>query len=416
MRISGVGKRKPSVRTALAAIGLAVGGLVAGAGGASAAALPGASSWPAQVARPAAAGCPAGETLIAPTGGWTDSLGVSHIAYSSRPGMVDEIAPNGLTASRVTPGLLTDLGLGVSGASKAEYQMHVNQALSMARTRTAPEFCYSPTPIAPPARATASTAVSAASVNAVTYSPNWGGTAISEYQSGSGINGAEGDYAQPRAQFGGSDGYSVAESTWVGDGDYGDIGSPVWGLIQAGTTMLTGYGYRAFYEAIGSSGCTAGTSFCGGYTAANAVTPGQDIFAFVFWENSTNACFYVAAGATALFDLCSPVNIPYDHTSAEWINENHEGQGFQYTDPSTVTFTIQSYSNDFDAYGGRSPFATPDFDLVIMGWGGNYASGTPISCSNPTIMSYPTDGSTSGGYASSEIITCPNSTEYEYPA
>jgi hypothetical protein len=383
--------------------------------------LPGASSWPAQVARPAAATCPPGETLIAPTGGWTDSLGVSHITYSSRPGMVDKIAPSGLTASRVTPGLLTDLGLGAGGASKGAYRTHVNQALSMARARTAPEFCYSPTPIAPPVQATARTAtartaVSAASANVITYSSIWGGTAINEYQSGSGINGAEGEYVQPTAQFGGSDGYSVEESTWVGVGSYGDLGSSVYGLIQAGTEMQTGYGYRAFYEAIGSSGCTSSTSFCGGYSAANAVTPGQEISAFVFWENSTNACFFVAAGGTEIWDVCSPVNIPYDHTSAEWINENHEEQEIQYTDPTTVTFTDQSYSNDFDEIAGNSPFATPDFDLVIMGWGGNPASGTPISCNNPTIMSYPTDGSTSGEYGSSEIITCPDPAEYEYPA
>lgn len=421
MRIPGAGRRKPSAWIAVAVISLTAGGLVAEGGGASAAAISGRSSWPIQVARPAATTCPPGETLIAPTGGWTDSLGVSHITYSSRPGMVDEIAPDGLTASKVTPGLLADLGIGVSGASKAEYQAHVNQAVSMARTRTAQEFCYSPTPIASPAQATvsaatASAAASAASVNVVTYTANWGGTAITEGQTGIGINGAEATYAQPKAQFGGSDGYEVEESTWVGVGSYGDLGSPVWGLIQAGTEMQTNYGYRAFYEAIGSSGCTENTSFCGGYTAANGVTPGQSIFAYVDWENSTHACFYVEAAGVEIFDICTAVNIPYDHTSAEWINENHEGQRIQYPDPSTVTFTGESYSTDFYASLGNSPYATPDFDLVIMGWGGDSASGTPLNCTNSTIMSYPSDASSSGIYGSSEILTCPNASRYEFPA
>lgn len=412
MRISSVGMRKPLVWTGLAAIGLAAGGLVAGSGAAAAATVSGAVSWPAQVAHPAAAACPAGQTLITPTGGWTDSLGVSHITYSSRPGMVDEIAPMGLTASRVTPALLDDLGLDAKGASKAAYQQHVSQALSMARSRTAPEFCYSPTPIAPPVQPTASTAtaraaVSAASANVDTYSPYWGGTAITEYQSGSGINGAEIGYIQPLGSNIDGQGGPASASTWVGVGDDGDIGSSVAGLIQAGTEMQTGYGYRAFYEQIGTSGCV--DVFCGAYSAVNAVSPGQSIYAYVYWENSTHACFHVDNGIVTIFNLCSAIIVPYDHTSAEWVNENMEGSGDEYADPGTVTLTSQSYSNSFNADQGESPFATSDFNLIYMGYAGNNPNlSLGLGCGNSTLMSYPTDGVNYGSYATSKIITCNN--------
>jgi hypothetical protein len=399
MRISGVRKRKPLVRAALATIAITAGGLASG----NVAAAAGVSSWPAQVVRPAAATCPAGDTLIAPTGGWTDALGVSHITYKSRPGMVDVIAPRALTASRVTPALLADLGL--RAGSRAMYQAHVKQAIVMSRTRTAPQFCYSPNPVTPlPKRGfgyrTASTVV---------YSPNgtWGGTGVTEAQAGGEINGAEGQWIQPQSYFNGSMNKLSEEGTWVGVGDLGDIGASVTGLIQTGTQMETGMGYIAFYEVIGTSGCTESTHFCGGYSATNAVRPGQEVSGQVWWKDTTHACFTNVneTTGTTLFSLCTAVNIPYDHTSAEWVNESAIPGGYQYANPHTVTFTDQSYSHSFGQFGGKSPFSTA-FDAVIMGVSGK-ASGTPINCSNSTILSYPTGASTSGAFGSSQIITCP---------
>ena len=278
----------------------------------------------------------------------------------------------------------------------------------MARTRTAPAFCYSPRPITSPAPVHARTGHRTAS-NTVVYSPlgTWGGTGINEHQSGSGINGAEGQWIQPNSYFGGDDNMLSWESTWVGVGDLGDIGASVTGLIQTGTFMESGQGYHAFYEAIGTSGCTPTSGFCGGYSAENAVRPGDEVFGQVDWTNTTHACFYFTneSAGTTLFSICTPLNIPYDHTSAEWINESAVPGGYQYANPHTVTFTDQSYSNAFSGTGGISPFSTA-FDLVIMGIR-SQASGTPVNCSNSTILSYPTDATTSGPFGSSEIITCP---------
>jgi hypothetical protein len=406
LRIPGVRTRKPLVRAVLATIAITAGGLASGNVTAAAAAT-GVSSWPAQVVRPVAATCPAGDTLIAPTGGWTDALGVSHITYRSRPGMVDVIAPRRLTANRVTPALLADLGLRVGGGAKAGYQARVKQALVMARTRTAPEFCYSPRPVTPLAAAKPGLGYRMAST--VVYSPlgTWGGTGVTEAQSGSGINGAEGQWVQPQSYFNGSDNHLSEESTWVGVGDLGDIGASVAGLIQTGTQMETGMGYVAFYEVVGTSGGCAPPRFCGNYSATNAVRPGQLVSGQVYWTNTTHACFINVneTTGTTLFDLCTALNIPYDHTSAEWVNESDIPGGYQYANPHTVTFTDQSYSHSFGQFGGVSPFSTA-FDAVIMGIK-VAASGTPINCSNPTILSYPTGASSSGAYGSSQIITCP---------
>ena len=62
-----------------------------GLGSAATATVAPASSWPSQVARPGPASCPRGETLIAPTSGWTDALGVAHLAYKAAPGLVANI-------------------------------------------------------------------------------------------------------------------------------------------------------------------------------------------------------------------------------------------------------------------------------------------------------------------------------------
>jgi hypothetical protein len=70
--------------------------------GRSAASAP-AGSWPSQLARPAKATCPRGQTLIAPTSGRTDALGVVHVTYKSDPGLVAVVPPRGLTAGKVTP-------------------------------------------------------------------------------------------------------------------------------------------------------------------------------------------------------------------------------------------------------------------------------------------------------------------------
>ncbi len=70
-----------------------------------------------RVARPVSTPCPANRTPVAPTSGWTDSLGVMYLSYPHAPGMVATVPPRGLTADRVTPAMLADLHLPGSPAT-----------------------------------------------------------------------------------------------------------------------------------------------------------------------------------------------------------------------------------------------------------------------------------------------------------
>lgn len=129
-----------------AAILLAV--VLAGAAGAlaargSAEAATQGAVWPAGVARPAAASCPRGETLIEPTSGRTDALGVSRLSYKSAPGMVTILPPRGLKAGALTPALLADLGTRASALSGAGRQSIVREVLAESARPVAPAFCES---------------------------------------------------------------------------------------------------------------------------------------------------------------------------------------------------------------------------------------------------------------------------------
>ena len=95
-------------------------------GSAAEASATAAPQWPAQVARPATASCPAGAKLIVPTSGQTDSHGVAHIYYQAAPGAVAFVPPHLQNASQVTPALLADLGMTSAAAQvSAMAQRHL---------------------------------------------------------------------------------------------------------------------------------------------------------------------------------------------------------------------------------------------------------------------------------------------------
>jgi hypothetical protein len=91
----------------------------------------------------------------------------------------------------------------------------------------------------------------------------------------------------------------------------------------------------------------------------------------VQWESSTKACFFLTNVTTGTggWDVCHSVNIPYDHTSAEWVNENHIPEGAYYDDPGTVSWSGQIINSGLRATGSwKSPF-TGSFLAVITGSG-----------------------------------------------
>ena len=383
--------------------------IVAATGPTAAATVPGhgsatmpARSWPAQLAHPAAASCPRGQKLIAPTGGWRDALGVAHVTYRAAPGMVSLVPPRGLTAGRVTPALLADLGLPARRQSgPGRNSRPVGQALNLAQHQTAPEFCWSPVIAseATPGGRTAARPSTTDPLNTVYYQHLWSGYVITEAQYGHGINSAKGSWAVPKS---GTSSAPSGESTWVGiGGKVGGEGS-AWGLIQTGTAMDTDAGYRSWFEYLGSSGpCTDSGPFCGQYSSVNAIHWGDSIFGQVSWNTTTSACFILTDSqhSGGSWDACRSVSIAYDHTSAEWIDERSEGYTY-YDNPGTVQWTGQGISTGSEGTGPwNSPFSYPK-NAYVMGTSG------PPSCSSSGVVSYPADSATKSGLGTSETITC----------
>jgi hypothetical protein len=370
--------------------------------GTAATASAAAQSWPAQLARPAPASCPRGKTLIAPTGGWTDALGVSHVTYQAYPGLVAVVPPRGLTAGRVTAALMADVGLRARHSAISSSQQllaQVRQVLNLAQNQRAPEFCRSGPDLGVLDRKPAE---GSPLRNTVDRNYLYGGYATTQTEHGSPLNGAEGSWTVPGHTAGLS---PSAESTWVGIG--GGVGGETGGigLIQTGTSMQTSAGFRSWWEYIGTSGCV--NAFCGQYSSINAISPGDSVFGYVSWNTSTSACFFFDdfSRSTGSYDVCQSVNIPYDHTSAEWVNENHINDGFYYDNPHTVSWSGMLIDNTVAGNGNWvSPFSTA-YEALLMGPGTTPAAGT-ISCASGNFLSYPVSAATNSLGGTSKILTC----------
>src|SRR5580658_2504683 len=367
-------------------------------------------SWPAQVARPAAVSCPRGEKLIAPTGGRTDALGVTHLTYKAVPGLVASIPPRGLTARGVTPMMIADLGMngrsagsadGRSGATpgdaRAAAERLTKLAVRLAKDRTAPEFGRSGVKDPP---------------NTHDYgNGNWAGYAVTESEFGGQVNGVTGTWAVPLS---GSDFADEGESTWVGVG--GGIGGETegTGLIQAGTNMeyttKDEFGYRSWWEQVGSNTC--GTNdFCGKYSDTDAIVNGEEVTVYVWWDTTTSATFIVStSGGGGEYDMTvTGMAIPYDHTSAEWVDENYLEDGLYYDSPGTVQFYEQGLSGSFGGDGSfTSPFAG-SYEAVIMAIAKTTDTGCDVpgtDTPNDVVLSYPAYASNNSDGGSSDVITC----------
>jgi len=386
---------------AIVALGLS------GASSAGAAALAPAGSWPSQLARPATATCPHGQTLIAPTSGRTDALGVAHVTYKSDPGLVAVVPPRGLTAGKVTSALLADVGVSARNSPGSPTgRRQVQEVLRLAQHQAAPEFCRAPATLATAAgRPLTSPAGGPQLKNTHTDGYNWGGYAVTEAEYGGPIEGVYGTWTVPKSLTSSS---PSAESTWAGIGggigENGSCSSVACGLIQAGSSMQTNEGYRSWYEAIGTSGCTTSTHFCGQYSNIDAIQPGDDMSAEVYWENSSSACFFVSdfSRTTGSWDVCTAVSIPYDHTSAEWVNESHL-PSFYYDSPGTVDWSEQLLTGAFDDSGSwGSPFSGA-YEALVMDTG---SGTTGTVCGQSGVLSVPEGATNSGGEGSSQIVTC----------
>lgn len=177
-------------------------------------------------ARPASsAACGLGGRLLIPTVVRTDKLGVKYYAYRAIPGMVSKVPPSGLTAARVNPALLADIGLEPARDARrpvtASVMRNLDRAAVSLAAAGAPKLCAGNARTramlggGQPPRRTAASQAERFNVD----TDNWGGYGIDEQEYGAGINAAEGAWVVGQHHTSGA---HVKEATWVGLGSLDD--------------------------------------------------------------------------------------------------------------------------------------------------------------------------------------------------
>jgi Peptidase A4 family len=375
--------------------------------GSAAAASQGAASWPSGIAHPSGS-CAAGQTLVTPISGSTDALGVSHFSYKGHPGMIANVAPKSLDASRVTTAMLADLGMPTDARSR---QSAVKDAVNLGQKQVAPAFCET---VLTPEQArqrlwsgASQKATGAATGRTAVYNThvdgNWAGYGVTEAQYGSPIESADGTWNVGTVNIPTSLTPS-GESTWVGIGGGLDGESNGIGLIQAGTSMNTGNGFRAWWEYVGTSGGVAEQD-------VTRVAAGDTVASLVDWQTTSSACFVFTdfTNSAGSFNVCRTVNVPYDHTSAEWVNEwpsPYYTQGY-YQDPGLIYFSDQKLSAGFNASGPWKPsFATAFTGLVLVTPGTSPSVNVVCTAGNGVVSFGSSANDPNGGAGSSVIYPC----------
>jgi Peptidase A4 family len=346
-------------------------------------------------ARPAgSAACDLGGTLLTPTPARTDKLGVRYYTYREFPGMVTKVPPSGLTAARVTPALLADIGLESASSAKnaltAVARQNLDRAAISLSAAGAPKLCAGTAQSRRllgagqlPRRAAAPSGL-----RYNVYADDWGGYGLDESEFGGGINAAEGAWDVGHGTTSGTSAYpSVEESTWVGVGSLDNNPNNPRGLIQAGVAMITDPmfvpppgttppgGYTSWWEVVGTSsgttleGCNGFNNNCDPvYNIGDTTRPGDAVLVRVWYKSSSTACFLLVDYSHSGGDIaqtCAPSAV-YDHTSAEWVNENNLGSGYLYNNPGTISFNTQNVSSAFAPGPWVQAFSLGAYQTVIM--------------------------------------------------
>jgi hypothetical protein len=368
---------------------------------ADASASPLGGSWPTWLAHPSKPACGSGEKTLMPSTASADALGVVHVSYVDYPTLTTTLPPIGVTASSASPELLADLrSSGIARSALA----------SAPSTPTAPALCMSASattsnwsPIAGPPEASSS---QAAANQAATDTPNthYTSTNWAGYQVNGTWLGVSGQWTVQQA--GAGDPTPNQDTTWIGIG--GGFGDGVGSLIQTGTDMQTNEGYRDWFEIVGNGNAACGGNngpsynTCGGITFVNPnyLRPGDAIYAIVYWTSTTRACFTLTDSSRAsggLSGCVSPVGVPYDTNTIEWIDEAHtwyqnaQGQWYIYRYLTDFTQTNWVEADAFNPNNGDYVhFTNYNFAADVMN-DPQYAPST--NCQNVATMAVPVNAS-----------------------
>jgi hypothetical protein len=347
-------------------------------------------------AAPAAPGmsCPKGDKLIAPTAHTTDALGVSRYTYRALPGFTTKVPASTLTASRITPAVVKDLGVPQS-AKLTTAQVRSGIARE---SRTPAWFCLTKTRTAAiPSAGKRSGPGEMAPQGGLSGSPvvnaSWAGFNVTSNEFNAPINSVEGDFPVTSAPV-----PAVNSQTfvWVGVGGFSPSASS---LIQAGLWVITTSGKRTlspFLEYINDST----TNWCCNLIAGSGtVNSGNELAVEVYWTSDTAACFDVIDLTTDQFpvDACETVGhgVSHDTTSAEWFMEDSLPQTVPaeeyFENLNQVPWTDVSFSEGAEANPNwHSPFAYSYNEYRIAAQKPPDVIGTCVPGSGPGgILAYP---------------------------
>lgn len=165
------------------------------------------------------------------------------------------------------------------------------------------------------------------------WTANWAGYSV---DGGTGFNGVQAAWT---VQKNSSTAFSTPndDDTWIGIGaDHADVLDGTWSLIQAGTEMSSGSGFRSWFEFLCSPapgcGTSVGIQYASGYgvsfttqgSNANQVAAGDQMQGQVYWSGTIKACFDIGDTSRSTGSLygCILGLVPYDPHSIEWIDED----------------------------------------------------------------------------------------------
>jgi hypothetical protein len=361
-----------------------------------------ASTWQAWFARPGAASCSKGDSPVTPTAASSDIFGVVHLDYAGFPHFTSVVPPKGFNTNKESTGLRTDL---------ARYGVSTAQAKILARHPIV-EFCASTDLYSGLQRSVNSvrhvdtTSVGAPIINSHADG-NWAGYAV---DGGDGFNGVAANWVVQQSNASApSPNY---DGTWIGvGGDSGDCDNHSdCSLIQEGTDMQSGEGYRMWFEWVCKTcGKTIDTQHGSGYgisfipSGSNAVRPGDLMAGDVYWDSTSEACFTMvddnpnrSIGITG----CVTNPVPFDNRSIEWIDEDGaSSSGYYMADFGQTNWSYQSswdsagHSESLPGFEGNSDFTVVG-DIAAT----SYNNSLVPPCSDKSVVAYPEDiSSTNGG-------------------
>jgi hypothetical protein len=243
---------------------------------------------------------------------------VTRYTYRALPGFVSKVPSNGLTANRVTPVFVKDLGVPQSAKLTTA---QLSQGIAR-QSRTPPWFCLAKTLAEPiPSAGKRSAPGEIAPQGGLSSSPyvnaSWAGYNVTSNEFNAPINSVSGDFPVTSAPV-----PAVNSQTfvWIGVGGFSLTASS---LIQAGLWVITTSGKRTLSPFLEYVNDSSTDPCCAVIPGSSTVNSGNELAAEVYWTSDTSACFEVYDTTTDEFpiDDCGTVghSVQHDTSSAEWF-------------------------------------------------------------------------------------------------